>query len=249
MFFDLRLFVHWLLLRCFLCRPLNACDVTPHFFWRCASSKSVRRPGETVCYFYLPATVAGRWSEFTRHNTKSPAFGWWRVLISIPDTNVQNHTPRHKKWYTPVSMVCANISSPSSGSGGSSDASGGSFRHSWASCMLDVMLDVHPWESQFPSNRDQRKQLNNKSVLCKNMALCIRPNECTKNAPQNSLVLYLGLHVICNPVTSRMQCSVTSAAQGIVTAMLFTKPSTISSGAPNVSNNSFTAWKEDSENS
>ncbi len=28
--------------------------------------------------------MAGRWSEFTRHNTKSPAFGWWRVLISIP---------------------------------------------------------------------------------------------------------------------------------------------------------------------
>lgn len=71
--------------------------------------------------------------------------------------NVQNHTPRHKKCYTPVSMVCANISSPSSGSGGSSDASGGSFRHSWASCMLDVMHDDHPWESQFPSNRDQRK--------------------------------------------------------------------------------------------
>ncbi len=92
MFFDLRLFVHWLLLRCFLCRPLNACDVTPHFFWRCASSKSVRRPGETVCYFYLPATVAGRWSEFTRHNTKSPAFGWWRVLISIPGLQTHRHT-------------------------------------------------------------------------------------------------------------------------------------------------------------
>lgn len=63
---------------------------------------------------------------------------------------------RHKSWDTPVSMVCANISSPSSGAGGSSDASGGSFRHSWASCMLDVMHDDHPWESQFPSNRDQR---------------------------------------------------------------------------------------------
>lgn len=63
---------------------------------------------------------------------------------------------RLKSWYTPVSMVCANISSPSNGAGGSSDASGGSFRHSWASCMLDVMHDDHPWESQFPSNRDQR---------------------------------------------------------------------------------------------
>lgn len=70
---------------------------------------------------------------------------------------------RHKSWDTPVSMVCANISSPSSGAGGSSDASGGSFRHSWASCMLDVMHDDHPWESQFPSNRDQRT--NNWTVV------------------------------------------------------------------------------------
>ncbi len=73
------------------------------FFWRCASSKSVRRPGETVCYFYLPATVAGRWSEFTRHNTKSPAFGWWRVLISIPDTHTHTHTThtqRHTQTHT-----------------------------------------------------------------------------------------------------------------------------------------------------
>jgi len=68
-----------------------------------------------------------------------------------------------------------------------------------------------------------------------------------KKGQQNSLVLYFGLHVICNPVTSRVQCSVTSAAQGIVTLMVFTKPSTISSGAPNDSNNSFTAWKEDLE--
>lgn len=51
---------------------------------------------------------------------------------------------------SPVSMVCANISSPSSWAGGSSDASGGSFRHSWASCMLEVMLDDQPWESQPP---------------------------------------------------------------------------------------------------
>lgn len=58
------------------------------------------------------------------------------------------------EYYTPVSMVCANISSPSSGAGGSSDASGGSFRHSWASCMLDVIHEDHPWESQLPSNKD-----------------------------------------------------------------------------------------------
>lgn len=47
-------------------------------------------------------------------------------------------------------MVCANISSPSKGAGGSSDASGGSFRHSWASCMLEVIHEDQPWESQVP---------------------------------------------------------------------------------------------------
>lgn len=52
--------------------------------------------------------------------------------------------------HTPVSMVCANISRPSRGAGGSSDASGGSFRHSWASCMLEVIHEDQPWESQLP---------------------------------------------------------------------------------------------------
>lgn len=55
----------------------------------------------------------------------------------------------------PVSIVCANISSPSSGAGGSSEASGGSFRHSWASCMLEVILDDQPWESQPPPESKQ----------------------------------------------------------------------------------------------
>lgn len=55
-----------------------------------------------------------------------------------------------KGFILPVSMVCANISSPSNGAGGSSDVSGGSFRHSWASCMLDVMLDDQPCESHTP---------------------------------------------------------------------------------------------------
>lgn len=51
---------------------------------------------------------------------------------------------------SPVSIVCANISKPSSGAGGSSDTSGGSFRHSWASCMLEVMHVDQPWESNPP---------------------------------------------------------------------------------------------------
>jgi len=31
---------------------------------------------ETACCFYVPATVAGWWSQFTSHNTKALAFGW-----------------------------------------------------------------------------------------------------------------------------------------------------------------------------
>lgn len=36
--------------------------------------------------FYLPATMAGRLNKFTRHYTKSPAFGMWWMRISNPVT-------------------------------------------------------------------------------------------------------------------------------------------------------------------
>lgn len=57
-------------------------------------------------------------------------------------------------------MVCANISSPSKGAGGSSDASGGSFRHSWASCMLEVIHEDQPWESQVPPTSTSHKTMS-----------------------------------------------------------------------------------------
>lgn len=54
---------------------------------------------------------------------------------------------------------------------------------------------------------------------------------------------YLGRHVIWRPETSKVQWSVRRACQGMVTAMLLTKPSTISNGAPRDSKSSLTAWK------
>ena len=61
----------------------------------------------------------------------------------------------------------------------------------------------------------------------------------------NLLVRYLGRHVIWRPETSKVQWSVRRACQGMVTAMLLTKPSTISRGAPRDSKSSLTAWRKE----
>lgn len=61
----------------------------------------------------------------------------------------------------------------------------------------------------------------------------------------NLLVRYLGRHVIWRPETSKVQWSVRRACQGMVTAMLLTKPSSISRGAPRDSKSSLTAWSEE----
>lgn len=60
----------------------------------------------------------------------------------------------------------------------------------------------------------------------------------------NLQVRYLGRHVIWRPETSKVQWSVRRACQGMVTAMLLTKPSTISRGAPRDSKSSLTAWEK-----
>lgn len=80
-------------------------------------------------------------------------------------------------------MVCANISSPSSWAGGSSDASGGSFRHSWASCMLEVILDDQPWESQPPPEWTNTHGIQWFLYMTANVEIKIHDSTCLNHGP------------------------------------------------------------------
>lgn len=42
---------------------------------------------------WLPATVAWRISQFTIHSQHLPAFGWWLMVISHPDSHLKGAAP------------------------------------------------------------------------------------------------------------------------------------------------------------
>lgn len=95
------------------------------------------------------------WEKYSVILSECSLLLWWKSWCLYVDTVTSSQSENTHRFHLPVSMVCANISSPSSWAGGSSDVSGGSFRHSWASCMLEVMLDDQPWESQPPAEYKQ----------------------------------------------------------------------------------------------